>query len=147
MPPPAAASAQSGPTLSGATGPVDGEGVVRDFGGGISLKWPSHPGKYGLHGAKEHKQWKNSIKGIMALKKIPEESAAVYIQMYCKGGAAKLLKETEFDTFNFKDIMTVLDFHFAGDPPPNQEDRAIYETKTITPNRLGRSLNDQLLNS
>ena len=61
-----AASPPQGPTVT-----VSGNGITfsgMDAGGpnfgrnGIQMKWPEHPGEYGLKGAEKHKQWNNDVK-------------------------------------------------------------------------------------
>ena len=59
---------------------------------GIQMKWPEHPGEYGLKGAEKHKRWKNDIKAVMHIKGIDEKTAAILTQMYAQKHAKKMLE-------------------------------------------------------
>ena len=82
---------------------------------GISIKWPQHPGEYGVKGAQKHKQWKNTVKSIMWMKSVDEKTAAVLTQMYATGNSVKFLKDIEFDQLEWTNVLKILDFHFGGD--------------------------------
>ena len=62
-------------TGSGVQLPGDEPGGTNNVGkNGIAMKWPIHPGEYGVKGADKHKQWKNKIKAVMWMKNIDEKS-------------------------------------------------------------------------
>ena len=48
---------------------IGGQSVGRN---GIQMKWPEHPGEYGLTGAGTHTRWKNYIKTVMRIKGIDD---------------------------------------------------------------------------
>ena len=83
---------------------------------GIQMKWPEHPGEYGLKGAEKHKRWKNDIKTVMFIKGIDEKTAALLTKMYAQGHAKKMLERIEFDDLVWSDVCEMLDTHFGGDP-------------------------------
>ena len=90
----------------------------------IQIQWPTHPGEYGVSGAKKHKKWKQTVRNIMRLRKIKEDDAALYIMMNTSGHATTLLEYLEEDEATYEKIMKTLENAFKGDDDEKAEESA-----------------------
>ena len=82
---------------------------------GTQMKWPAHPGEYGVKGAEKQLRWKDEVQMVMWMKSIDKRIAAILTNMFAESHAKKMLErfQNHLVKYIFCELILKLNNHAA----------------------------------